>query len=166
MMGAFGGIFRELENANAGYVVVEGVAVVLQGYARLTADIDLVVDLSLGNAIRPIAALSRLGMVPRAPVEARSFADEAERQRWIVEKGMRVFSMYDPRMPLIEVDLFVDPPITFRELRDRADVVSLEGFDVPVACIRDLISMKRIAGRPKDLEDIDALLAIGGRRAR
>jgi len=113
-MGAFATIFRELEQAGAGYVVVGGVAVVLHGYARVTADIDLVVDLRPGEAIRAVAALSRLGMQPRAPVDAREFADAEARQRWIEEKRMRVFSMYDPRHPLVEVDLFRRSADSFR----------------------------------------------------
>lgn len=160
VVGAFSAIFRELEQAQAGYVIVGGVAVVLHGYARLTADIDLVVDLRPGEAVRVIAALTRLGMKPRAPVDAREFADPEARERWIRDKGMRVFSMFDPRHPLVEVDLFVDPPIAFDELRGRAVMISLEGLSVPVASIADLVTMKELAGRPKDAEDIAALKAI------
>jgi len=163
-MGAFGAIFKELDQAGAGYVVVGGLAVVLHGYARVTADVDLVVDLRPGEAIRPVAALSRLGMLPRAPVDARSFADEDARRMWIEDKGMRVFSMYDPRRPLLEVDLFVDPPVPFEALRARASLMDLDGVRVPVASIEDLIGMKRAAGRPKDEEDIAALTAIAKRR--
>jgi len=165
-VGAFATIFRELAQADAGYVVVGGLAVVLHGYARVTADIDLVVDLRAPDAIRAVAALSRLGMLPRAPVEARAFADATERQRWIDEKGMRVFSMYDPRRPLIEVDLFVNPPISFEKLRANAVLMTIEEVQVPVACIADLIAMKRIAARPKDMEDIAALEAIDERRKK
>jgi len=161
---SFEPIFRALDEAGARYVVVGGLAVVLHGYARLTADVDLVVDLAPGEAIKAVAALDRLGMVPRAPVSARDFADPDRRRAWIDEKGMRVFSMHDPRRPLIEVDLFVDPPIAVAELLARADWITIGGRSVPVASIADLITMKRAAGRPKDLEDIAALEAIA--RAR
>lgn len=158
-------IFRALDEAGARYVVVGGLAVVLHGYARLTADVDLVVDLAPGEAIKAVAALGRLGMVPRAPVDARDFADPERRREWIEEKGMRVFSMHDPRRPLIEVDLFVDPPVTVDELLARADVVTLAGRRIQIASIADLVAMKRSAGRPKDLEDIAALEAIARRKS-
>lgn len=77
---------------------------------------------------------------------------------------MRVFSMHDPRRPLVEVDLFVDPPIAVDELLARADFVTVGGRRVAVASIADLITMKRVAGRPKDLEDIAALEAIALRK--
>jgi hypothetical protein len=38
-------LFAALEAAGARYVVVGGVATVLQGFARLTAGVDLIVDL-------------------------------------------------------------------------------------------------------------------------
>jgi predicted nucleotidyltransferase len=157
-------VVRALDEAGARYVVVGGLAVVLHGYARLTADIDLVVDLAEGQAVKDVAALERLGMVPRAPVAAREFTDPARRRAWIDEKGMRVFSMHDPRHPLVEIDLFVDPPIPFDALRSRASLVAMGGVEVPVASIDDLIAMKRLAGRAKDLEDIAALTAIARRR--
>ncbi|MBI4952778.1 MAG: hypothetical protein HY908_12155 [Myxococcales bacterium] len=163
-MSAFEPIFRALEESGARYVVVGGLATVLHGYLRVTADVDLVVDLAEGEAIKPVAALVRIGMIPRAPVEAREFADAVQRRLWIEEKGMRVFSMWDPRRPLLEVDLFVDPPIPFDELRGRAEEVRFAGHVLPVACIDDLIAMKRLAGRAKDEEDIAALTDIRARR--
>jgi hypothetical protein len=161
---SFSAIFGALDDAGARYVVVGGLAVVLHGYARLTADVDLIVDLSPGEAIKAVAALSRIGMVPRAPVQVRDFADPEKRREWTEDKGMRVFSMHDPRKPLVEVDLFVDPPIPIDELLARAEWVDLGTRRVRVAGIEDLIAMKRIAGRPKDAEDIAALEAIARRR--
>lgn len=162
-MSGFGPVFHSLDEAGARYVLVGGLAVVLHGYARLTADIDLVVDLSAGEPIKVVAALDRIGFVPRAPVAARDFADPARRLEWIESKGMRVFSMHDPRRPLVEVDLFIDPPIAFTDLAARAVPMKLAGHLVQVASLDDLIAMKRLAGRPKDLEDIEALSAIRSR---
>jgi hypothetical protein len=53
-MSLFEPVFLALNNAEVRYVVVGGLATVLHGYARLTADIDLVVDLA------PRFALPRL----------------------------------------------------------------------------------------------------------
>lgn len=163
-MSSFGPIFAALDESGARYVVVGGLAVVLHGYARLTADVDLVVDLSPGQAIRAVAALTRIGMMPRAPVDARDFADPDRRRAWIEEKGMKVFSMHDPRRPLVEVDLFVESPIAFEDLLTRSEWITIGDRRVRVASITDLLAMKRAAGRPKDHEDIAALEAIASRR--
>jgi len=77
---------------------------------------------------------------------------------------MRVFSMWDPRRPLLEVDVFVDPPLPFEEVWSRAQTMEVAGATVRVASIGDLIALKRVAGRPKDLDDIAALEAIRARR--
>jgi hypothetical protein len=159
-------IFEALNTAGARYVVVGGLAVVLHGYARLTADVDLVVDLAPAEARKTIAALTALGLRPRAPVDALAFADEATRRTWVAEKGLRVFSLWDPANPLREVDLFVESPIDFAALWERAEVLPLDATNVRVACIADLVALKRLAGRPHDLADIEALEAIAARRSR
>lgn len=153
-------IFEALEAAEVRYVTVGGVAVVLHGYARLTADLDLAVDLAPGPAREAIAVLTSIGFRPRAPVDPADFADPEVRERWVEQQGMTVFSMWDPEDPLRSVDLFVTEPIDFEELFADSLVVALEGTSARVASIEDLIRLKRIASRPIDLSDIEALEAI------
>lgn len=158
-------IFAALNRAGVRYVVVGGVAVVLHGHPRLTADLDLAVDLAPAEARKAIDALLGLGLRPRAPVDPAGFADPATRSRWIAERGMRVFSMWDPEDPMRVVDLFVENPIDFEELWSRSEDVPLSGTTARVASIPDLIRLKRLAGRPEDALDIEALEAILERRA-
>lgn len=99
-MALFEPIFEALSRGGGRYVVVGGVAVVLHGYVRLTADLDLVVDLEPEAARRTVEVLEGLGLVPRAPVAALDFAVRERRDEWIREKGMTVFSLFDTRNPL------------------------------------------------------------------
>lgn len=161
----FADIFASLNDASARYVVVGGVATVLHGFARLTADLDLMIDLDPSSAARVMDALTGLGLRPRAPVDARLFADPAQRRAWITDKGMRVFSLWDPARPLLEVDLFVEHPIPFEQVYARSEVMEIAGLSVRVAGLDDLIALKRLADRPQDRIDIDALTAIKARRA-
>ena len=144
-MPLFEPLFRALNATGARYVVVGGLATVLHGYARLTADVDLVVDLAPEPAGRLVDALVGLGLVPRAPVDAAGFADPEIRERWVRDKGMQVFSFVDRANPMRAVDLFVQYPIDFESLWSRAQVMTLESTTVPVANLDDLITMKRIA---------------------
>lgn len=157
-------ILEALNSAAARYVVVGGVATVLHGFARLTADLDLIVDLTPAEARRAMQALSSLGLRPRAPVAIESFADPATRQSWIAEKGMRVFSLWDPATPLREVDVIVESPIAFDELWARGEVVQLSTTSARIASTPDLISLKSLADGPEDRQDIEALRAILLRR--
>jgi len=101
-------IFRALDEADVRYLVVGGVAVVLHGHPRFTADLDLVLDLAPSNAFAAIGALETLGYRPRAPVPAGDFANEEIRAAWRREKGLTVFSLWSPSHPGTEVDLFVN----------------------------------------------------------
>lgn len=133
----------------------------MHGHPRLTADIDLVVDLDPEEAGTALNALKACGLTPRVPVPIESFVDAETRRGWIEDKGMTVFSLWDPTNPLREVDVFVDHPIPFDELWTRSLRMSTAGgTQVRVASIADLIAMKELAGRQQDLQDIEALKAL------
>ena len=154
----------DLDEANVRFVVVGGLAVVIQGYARMTAAIDLVLDLDSANVRRAIDVLTARGLRPLLPVNATDFADDEKRREWIAARNLQVFSMHDEKNPLLSVDLFAREPIPFSELWSRADIVSLGDRNIRVASIEDLIRMKRAAARPQDAIDIQHLEAIARRR--
>jgi hypothetical protein len=152
----FAPVFAALNRSGVRYVVVGGVATILQGYVRGTTDVDVVLDLTAPNVARAIEELEKTGYRPRVPVRAADFADAAVRDRWMQEKGMVVFSMYSDTNPVV-VDLFVRTPVEFDELYRRSEVKPVEGGDIRVASLDDLIRLKRDAGRPQDLVDVAEL---------
>ncbi|HVK86514.1 MAG TPA: nucleotidyl transferase AbiEii/AbiGii toxin family protein [Kofleriaceae bacterium] len=156
----FDEIFGALQAANVRYLVVGGVAVVLHGMPRFTADLDLIIALDEPNVRAAMSALGALGYRPRPPVPAEHLADPAIRRSWIDEKGLTVFSLWSPEHPATEIDVFVEEPFPFAPAYARALHVDLGSTEVTVASIADLIGLKRAAGRPKDLADIAALEAL------
>lgn len=156
-MGLYDDVFAALHAAGVRYVVVGGVAVVLQGHPRTTVDLDLVVDLATEQVTAAVAALSALGLQPRLPVAATDFANAEIRQRWVAERHLQVFSFYDPQNALRAIDVFATEPIPIGELLADATTIELGGTPVAVASRAMLIEMKRRAGRPQDLADIAAL---------
>jgi predicted nucleotidyltransferase len=150
-------VLAALNDARVRYLVVGGVAVVLHGHLRVTADLDLVVQLEQENLRRALRALADLGYQPRAPVPIEAFADPENRRRWIEEKNLQVFSLWHKSPQTFEVDLFVTEPLDFDVAYSRAVRVQLESTEIPVVSQEDLIQLKRNAGRPADLEDIRAL---------
>lgn len=165
MIGSTERVLAALNEAGVRYVIVGGVAVVLHGHLRTTADIDLVVELTTDNALKAVEALADLGYRPRAPVPAQQFAEEEARRDWIEAKGMMVFSMWHPTEPGLEVDLFVDVPFNFEEVYARSLSVPLDTVTAPVIALGDLIEMKRRAGRPQDVLDVEALEALAAEPA-
>ena len=156
-MGDLEAILTALGESGTRYLVVGGVALVLHGHPRFTADLDLVLSLEQANLRSALGALRSLGYRPRAPVPMEQFADPAMRRSWIEEKGLTVFSLWSARFPATEIDLFVEEPFPFDAAYARALEADLGFGTVRVASIDDLIDMKQRAGRPKDLEDIAAL---------
>ena len=163
-MALFEPIFSALNENHVRYVVVGGFATVLHGFARLTADVDIIIDLDPPEVRRAVNTLINLGFRPRAPVDPLQLADPQVRRAWFEEKGMRVLSLWDPKNPMREVDLFVEPPIDFDLLWKRAELVHVRVAMIRIASIPDLIDMKRLAGRPEDLLDIEALQEIQRRK--
>lgn len=153
-------IFAALGAAGARYLVVGGVAVVLHGHPRFTADLDLVLALEPENVRAALHALRELGYEPRAPVAPEGLADPATREDWVRSKGMTVFSFASRENPATEVDVFVEEPFPFEEAYARALRADLGDLHVCVASIPDLVAMKRRTGRPRDLEDARELEAI------
>jgi hypothetical protein len=160
-VGSYDDVFRALHDADVQYVVVGGTAVVLQGHARLTIDLDLVVNLSEKQAVAAIRALTGLGLQSRLPVDPETFAEAATRRTWVEERNLKVFSLFDPQSPRREVDLFAFEPLPFDELHAGATTFVIAGVPVRVASRRHLIEMKRQVGRPRDLDDIAVLEALG-----
>ena len=132
-MAVFEPLFRALNAADIRYVVVGGLAVVLHGHARLTVDVDLVIDLEEEQAKKAIDALVAMGLQPRVPVDPSEFADRSIRERWIRDRGMQVFSMFDPANPMRVVDLFVEDPMPFEGLWTRSTEFELQDTTVRVA---------------------------------
>ena len=150
-------LFRALNASGTRYVVVGGVATVLYGYARFTADVDLVLDLEHAAAGRAMKALAALGLRPRVPVNLEDFANERLRESWVRDEGMQVFSLFNPDDPLIAVDVFADHPVDFEGLYARAEVRDIQAVPVRIASIPDLIHLKRLADRPHNREDVAEL---------
>mgnify|MGYP002784251540 CR=1 FL=1 len=155
----FIGLFGVLAAANVRFVVVGGLAMLLHGVDRLTADVDLVVDLSPESALDVVDALTSSGYRPLAPVPARALADAEQRAAWQRDRGMKVFSFWDTTNQRPTVDVMLDPPVPFEELWAGAASFPIGGIDVRVASIAHLVSLKQAAGRPKDQEDVVRLLA-------
>ncbi len=151
-------IFRALDGAEVRYLVVGGVAVVLHGHPRFTADLDLVLDLDEANTLAAIAALEGLEYQARAPVPLRDFAKQQKRRAWFEDKELTVFSLWSPSHPGTEVDLFVQEPFDFGEAwRRRMDAVLPDGTTVRVVGLDDLRHLKQASGRPRDLDDLEKL---------
>jgi hypothetical protein len=150
-------LFAVLAATRIRFVVVGGLAMLLQGVDRLTADADLVVDLAADELADAIRALTASGYRPLAPVDPLALLDAATRADWQRSKGMTVFSFWDSTHTRPTVDVLLESPVPFEELWGRADIIKIGSTDVRVAARDDLIRLKESSGRERDQADIEAL---------
>jgi hypothetical protein len=104
------------------------------------------------------------GYVPRVPANPEDLLDEQKRKAWEEEKRAKVFTYIHPQDPLLNVNLLIFAPISFADAFSRKQVIAVNNVPVYVASLDDLLAMKRVAGRVKDLYDIRILEKIKERR--
>lgn len=150
-------LFSALNEAGIQYLVAGGVAVVLHGAVRMTADLDLAIALDEKNVRGFLQLLKKEGYRPKIPVALEDFSDPQKRQTWKREKGMRVFSLYHPQRPEELIDVFIEDPLPFYKAYDRKKTVRAGDVAVSLFSIEDLIQMKKMSNRPQDKADIQAL---------
>ena len=155
-------VVRALNEAKVRYLIVGGVAVNVHGYVRLTMDLDLVIQLKPENIVAAWEAMEKIGYRARIPVSGKDFADDKKRELWRREKGMLVLQFWSDEHRRTQVDVFVREPFDFdREHATAPDHAIVPGVVAKIVGWDTLLQMKREAGRPKDLLDLEMLEKIG-----
>lgn len=123
----------------------------LHGGNYLTFDLDVAYPRTRSNAQVLASALESRHPLPAGWPEGLPFVWETE--------TLLCSSILTLDTDLGRIDFLAEPPGAppFAELKARAVEIELSDVKVYVACIEDLISMKRAAGRPKDLIGISEL---------
>ncbi|HVW27034.1 MAG TPA: nucleotidyltransferase [Polyangiaceae bacterium] len=123
-------------------------AALIHGAARVTADVDVTLRLGKVTPARLAAELRQYGFGLR--IRDPSFV-----------RTTRVLPVVHARTS-VPVDLVLAGPGLEDAFLERAAVHDLGGVLVPVARAEDLIVMKILAGRDKDLDDVAAMLDARG----
>lgn len=152
---AFDELLQRLSTAGVDFVVVGGLAVNAWGVVRGTKDVDVVVSPQPEN-LRRVAevAVTAGGHVQRGdallgtPISIASAL--AGREQVAIETDLG-------RLDVVHGLAGVP---SFDELRSRASEVEILGVTVAVCSIEDLKTMKRAAGRTRDLADLEDLESI------
>lgn len=154
---------RALNDAGVRYLVAGGMAVIAHGFLRYTKDVDLVIELERDNLLRGLRALGAIGYSPKLPVSFEQFADPRNREAWVRDRNMIVFQLWSDAHRETPIDVFTEHPFEF----ERAYAASLRAevapeLFAPFVAYDDLVTMKRSAGRPEDLIDLDQLRLLRG----
>jgi hypothetical protein len=142
-------VCAHLNRHRARFVLFGASALQLWGHTRATRDIDILIEPTVANAKRVLAALSGLGF---------GLAKE-----WLAEEVARKPVTVIGDAPRVDI-LTVAWTVPYAEARAAAAVFELERVRIPTASIDHLIASKR-TGRLQDAADIEVLEEIRRRRA-
>lgn len=144
-------LLRRLLAGGVDFVVVGGIAVIMQGAPRFTKDLDICYSTEADNLDRLGAVLIALKARLRGVEDEVPFIPDG---RTLRHNQILTLSTADGSL-----DLLVRPdgsPV-YHLLKARADEMDTDGVKVRIASVSDLISMKRASGRPQDLVDLETL---------
>jgi hypothetical protein len=142
------------------FVIVGGVAVILQAMPRFTKDLDICYSTDQDNLDALGSVLVALEARLRGIPEPVPFVPDG--------RTLRQTQIMCLTTPVGDIDLLVNPDgaPSYSALRRHADVMDLGGQSVRIASIEDMLAMKRAAGRPQDLVDLESLEAARRRLRR
>jgi hypothetical protein len=153
-------LVQALVQGGVDFVIVGGVAVILQAMPRFTKDLDICYATEQDNLDALGSVLVTLEARLRGIPKTVPFVPDG--------RTLRQTQIMCLTTPIGDIDLLVNPDgaPSYNTLRRRADVMELSGQSVRIASIEDMLAMKRAAGRPQDLVDLESLEASRRQRRR
>ena len=143
---ALGDLVNWLDAARVPSMVIGGIAASILGRPRLTQDIDALALLAESDWARAIDVAAHHGIVPRI----ENPLDFARRSRVL---------LMTHEASGIDMDIAFSSLSFEQTAIEMSEVHDVGGLRVHLPRIEDLLVMKAVAGRPKDLQDIEGLLA-------
>ena len=134
-----------LNSVRIEYLLIGGYAVALYGHVRHTKDIDIWILPSEQTMTGLIEALVQFGF-SRASLESQPLFTDKQ----------TVLRMGNPP-DRIEI-LSKISGTEFVDAYPRRSIISMDGLELPVIALQDLLANKLASGRPKDLIDYDVLI--------
>jgi hypothetical protein len=138
--------------AGARFVVVGGFAVIANRYVRATEDIDLLVPDDGDNDRRVLVALRALDGVRYR--DSEPLRDE--------HLGVQTHLRATTSAGVIDVMRGGLPPLDFETVAERAMPANYGGVEFLIAGLSSIVGFKRLAGRPRDRNDLEELAEIHG----
>jgi len=142
----FGALLAALNRAQISYVVIGGLAVGANGYVRATRDLDVLVPADAETMSRLRTLLAGLeGTLP----DGSPLPDEL----FDGEHHVRATTVHG----LLDVLPEGESELSYESVAEGAIEAEIDGTPTKVAGLKQLVLMKRLSGRPQDLEDIRRL---------
>jgi predicted nucleotidyltransferase len=146
LLAALADLVKWLDDTKMPFMIIGGVAASVLGRPRLTQDVDALTILPEADWANAASSAARHGILPRV----ENALDFARRSRVLLMRHS---------------ESGIDIDVTFGRLSfeqtaiDNSEIHDIGGLRVRLPRVEDLLVMKAVARRPKDLQDIEGLLA-------
>ncbi len=146
LLAALADLMKWLDAANIPSMVIGGIAASVLGQPRLTQDVDALAVLPEGQWANALSTAAHHGILPRI----ESPLDFARRSRVLLLRHAE---------SQIDIDVIFGGLDFERAAIENSRTHDVGGLRVRLPRVEDLLVMKAVARRPKDLHDIEGLLA-------
>lgn len=146
LLAALADLVKWLDASGMPSMVIGGVAASVLGRPRLTQDVDALAVLPEGEWANAVSIAARHGIIPRI----ENPLDFARRSRVLLMRHIESG---------IDIDVTFGGLLFERAAIDKSEIHDIGGLRVRLPRVEDLLIMKAVARRPKDLQDIEGLLA-------
>ncbi len=149
-------LFSVLDKHHVDYVLIGGLAAVLHGSTAMTNDADILPDSDAANLERLSSALQTLDARLRTPDTSDGIPFDPH------PTLIASMAMLNMTTRCGDLDLTFQPAALsgYAEVRERAVVFEVDGLQIPVAALDDIIASKESADRPKDHATLPILYAL------
>jgi hypothetical protein len=148
-------LLRALHAQGVEFVVIGQTAAVLHGAPGITQDVDIVLHVTVDNAERLVEALLSIGGSRVTEGTGTGEGAPPDERDVLGHQPTRYVTAFG----VLDVLPFVKGVGDYGRVRERAARVDVEGFEVLVAELEDIIASKEALGRSKDRAQLPALYA-------
>ncbi len=145
LIGGLSALSDWMQASNTSYVLVGGVAASFYGRPRLTQDLDALVRIDEGSLDSFVSSGNEWGYRPRIS-DCVAFARQS-----------KVLLLHH-QPTTVDADLICARLEYENDVIDRASTATIAGVTVQLPTPEDLIVMKGVALRPRDMGDIEGIL--------
>jgi predicted nucleotidyltransferase len=136
-------------DAEVDFLLIGGYAVIFHGYIRVTADMDIWLKPTNENKQKLLTAFKNVELHPD---DIKQLGETFDFTSIVV---------FHFGMPPERIDFLTKVPgVNFDDAFAKKEFMNINGRDVPVLRLDDLIVAKLLAGRPQDKADVEMLQQI------
>lgn len=126
----------------------------LHGIPRMTADIDIILDLKKENLARFEKCAAEINYKMSIPVSFSDITDELKLKKLVQTKNLIALSFFNYDKNFLALDVLIDFPIPFEELWSGRIVRHEGNTSVNIVSVEHLIRLKEFSDRIQDKQDI------------